>query len=95
MATAQAQFETWLDESPVLPQSYLASIYDGPVAVREQEGQLIPEGSIYRVLFDIDSEQLRPSQVYKGEAQVQGERESLLYAAYRSIASVLIRESGF
>ena len=82
-------------QSPVLPQSYLASIYDGPVAVREQEGQLIPEGSIYRVLFDIDSEQLRPSQVYKGEAQVQGERESLLYAAYRSIASVLIRESGF
>ena len=82
-------------QSPVLPQSYLASVYDGPVAVREQEGQLIPEGSIYRVLLDIDSDQLHPRQIYKGEAQVQGERESLLYAVYRAIASVLIRESGF
>lgn len=82
-------------QSPVLPQSYLASVYDGPVAVREQEGQLIPEGSIYRVLLDIDSDQLQPRQIYKGEAQVQGERESLLYAIYRAVASVLIRESGF
>lgn len=82
-------------QSAVLPQSYLASVYDGPVAVREQEGQLIPEGSIYRVMLDMESEALRPGQIYKGEAQIQGERETLLYAVYRTIASVLVRESGF
>lgn len=82
-------------QSAVLPQSYLASVYDGPIAVREQEGQLIPEASIYRVVIDMDDEALRPSQVYRGEAQVQGDRETLLYAAYRTIASVLVRESGF
>ena len=82
-------------QSPVLPQSYLASVFDGPVAVRDQDGQLVPEASIYRVLLDLNSQALRPGQIYRGEAQVEGERESLLYAMYTSVASVLLRESGF
>ena len=82
-------------QSVILPQSYLASVFGGPVAVREQDGQLIPEVSIYRVLLALDDDKLRPEQVYRGEAQVQGERESLLYSAYRAVASVFVRESGF
>lgn len=82
-------------QSVILPQSYLASVFGGPVAVREQDGQLIPEISIYRVLLALDDDKLRLEQVYRGEAQVQGERESLLYSAYRAVASVFVRESGF
>jgi putative peptide zinc metalloprotease protein len=83
-------------QSSVLPQSYLASVYDGPIAVREQNGQLIPESSVYKVLLNLDgNELLRPRLIYRGEAHLQGERETIVYAAYRTIASVLVRESGF
>ncbi len=82
-------------QSSVLPQSYLASVFDGPIAVRQQQGQLIPESSVYRVLLNLDNLEMSQQQIYRGEAQLQGGRETILYAAYRTIASVLVRESGF
>jgi len=80
----------------VLDSLYFASIYGGDVAVREDdEKQLVPEESIYKIKFEPQQiEQIIP-RVVKGEVHIRGEPRSFAFRTYDLIATVLIRESSF
>jgi len=75
---------------------YLASTYGGSVAVREDSsGRLIPENSSYRVKLIPKEELGQLDKVVVGNMLIEGKAESLLRYFYETVASVLIRESGF
>jgi len=75
--------------------AYLASLYSGPVPVRQDEqGNLKPEASIYRVTMDVDDEGKEWNQVVRGMAHVQGESRSVVRQLWEHIGAVFIRESG-
>lgn len=75
--------------------TYLASIYSGPVPVRQdEEGRLKPESSIYRVTMDVDDAEEEWSQAVRGMALVQGEARSVMRQLWEHVAAVFIRESG-
>lgn len=79
-----------------LDMPYLASLHDGPIAVREDaEGRLVPERSIYRVALAPLEPVPVPEQVRRGTVHVEGEARSLVDRAWRAVAAVLVRESGF
>ncbi len=80
----------------VLDSLYFASTHGGDVAVREDdEKQLVPEESIYKIKFEPQQiEQIIP-RVVKGEVHIRGEPRSFAFRTYDLIATVLIRESGF
>lgn len=74
----------------------LASIYGGPIAVRQDtDGKLTPERPIYRVLANPQQDRQAPDQVLRGTIHIEGESQSILLQLWRNIVSVLIRESGF
>ncbi|MGM0594531.1 MAG: biotin/lipoyl-binding protein [Pseudomonadota bacterium] len=78
-----------------LDKPYVASIYDGPIPVREgREGALVPEHSVYRIVFRPKTTQ-PVDQVVRGTVYVSADARSLLQRAWRSVVAVLIRESGF
>ena len=83
-----------VDESQfVLP--YLASIYSGSVPVRQDEqGNLKPEASIYRVTLDVDDSGEQWMQAVRGLVHVQGESRSVARQLWEHIVAVFIRESG-
>jgi len=75
--------------------SYLASLYSGPVPVRQDEqGHLKPEASIYRVTLDVDAQGREWNQAVRGMAHVQGESRSVVRQLWEHVAAVFIRESG-
>lgn len=75
---------------------YLASTYGGPVAVRkDDEDELVPEKSLYRIKFDILDEGVAMPRVVRGEVHIAGEAKSFAFRTYDLIATVLVRESGF
>ena len=77
-----------------LPQ--LASVYGGPVPVRpERDGRLVPEGSHYRVTLRPRDEAALPAQSIAGTVRIEGPAHSYLDRAWRAVAAVVIRESGF
>jgi len=79
-----------------LDQPALASVHDGAIAVREDAaGQLVPEESVYRVALTPQAPVPVPEQIRRGTVYVEGEARSLLDRAWRAVAAVLIRESGF
>ncbi len=98
-----------LDESPrelrvveidpagitTLDAPYLASIHGGPVAVHQQQNQLIPNESYYRVRLLLQEKNPRISQVTKGTVQIEGTPRSLMEQAWLTVSAVVIRESGF
>ncbi len=75
--------------------SYLASVYSGPVPVRQDEkGKLKPETSIYRVTMDVDEVGEEWQQAVRGIAHVQGESRSVVRQLWEHVVAVFIRESG-
>ena len=75
--------------------AYLASLYSGPIPVRQDEqGNLKPEASIYRVTLDVDNEGEEWNQVVRGMAHVQGESRSVVRQLWEHVGAVFIRESG-
>ena len=75
--------------------SYLASLYSGPVPVRQDEkGNLKPEASIYRVILDVEDEGDDWNQAVRGVVHVRGESRSFMRQLWEHIAAVFIRESG-
>jgi len=75
--------------------AYLASLYSGPIPVRQDEqGNLKPEASIYRVTLDVDDEGEEWTQAIRGMAHVQGESRSVVRQLWEHIGAVFIRESG-
>jgi hypothetical protein len=73
---------------------YLASIYDGGVAVEPSQGKsLHPLNANHRLTMSADAWDVR--QVQRGSVHLQAEPESAAAIILRSIARTLIRESGF
>jgi len=75
----------------------LASIFGGKVPVQYGESnQLVPDKSVYRVRFNISSvEDVSVEQIIRGVVHIEGETQSFLNRAYKLVASVLLKESGF
>ena len=75
---------------------YLASTYGGPVAVRDdRERGLVPTDGIYQVTMRTTGRDLPVEHVFRGNALLAGQSESLVAAGARQVFKVLIRESGF
>jgi putative peptide zinc metalloprotease protein len=74
---------------------YLASLYGGDVAVREDgHRKLKPETSVYRVTLRLVDAPPRWNQAVRGTVLVKGPRISIAQRLWRQSARVLIRESG-
>ncbi len=78
-----------------LDEPYLASIYSGPIAVHQQQEQLIPNESYYRVRLLPEGESPPVRQVSRGIVKIEGQPHSLLQQAWLTVGAVVIRESGF
>ncbi len=75
--------------------SYLASLYSGPVPVRQDEqGNLQPEASIYLVTLDVDNVEEEWNQAVRGMVHVQAESRSIVRQLWEHVVAVFIRESG-
>jgi putative peptide zinc metalloprotease protein len=81
----------------ILDMPALASIYGGKVPVHLDESQqFVPDKSVYRVRFTISPvEDIKVEQIMRGVVHIQGEAQSFIERAYKTVASVLVRESGF
>lgn len=79
-----------------LDRPYLASIYGGAIAVRaDHERKAVPEEAIYRVVLSPADGIAAPAQVTRGTVSIEAEADSPLRRLWRTVAAVLIRESGF
>ena len=75
---------------------YLASIFGGGVPVRQDEqGELQPETSVYRVKLNVVGEPPLWNRAIRGIVHVDGPPRSLFERAWDGVIAVLIRESGF
>ena len=86
------------DRVRTLTEPELASHFGGSVMVREQKGQLFPEGAYYRVeLVPRNAQESADLMNFKwrGRVYVSSEAEPLLAPLFRTGLSVLIREAGF
>jgi putative peptide zinc metalloprotease protein len=85
------------DRVRVLAEPELAVNFGGSVIVREQKGQLFPEGSYYRVEL-VPRERLDFSELtrfrWRGRIYVSATPEPLLASVFTTLASALIRETG-
>lgn len=86
--------------TPELPDSYLASTFGGPIAVRppkpgqSQQDELVPDETIYRVTLAPANGAVAPTHVVRGVVILEGQRSSILTRVWRSFLAVAIRESG-
>jgi len=78
-----------------LDEPYLASIHEGPIAVHQQQQQLIPNESYYKVRLQLQESTPLLQQVTRGTVQIEAEPRSLLQQAWLTVSAVMIRESGF
>ena len=86
------------DRVRTLTEPELASHFGGSVMVREQKGQLFPEGAYYRVeLLPRNAQDSADLMNFKwrGRVYVSSTAEPLLAPLFRTGLSVLIREAGF
>ncbi len=76
--------------------TYLASLYAGPVPVRQDEhGKIRPESSIYRVTLAVEADEEETwTQAVRGIVHVRGESRSIVKQLWEHVAAVVIRESG-
>ncbi len=79
-----------------LDRPYLASLYPGPVPVREDAShRLLPEQSLYRVSLSILGPWSTPDRIERGSLRLEAAPRSPLRWLWETTAGVLIRESGF
>jgi putative peptide zinc metalloprotease protein len=86
------------DRVQLLAEPELAANFGGSVMVREQKGKFFPEGAYYRVEFvprDGTSSSQFSSFRWRGHVYVETTPEPLLAPYLRTLASVLVRETGF
>ena len=76
---------------------YLASIYDGPLAIRQDaQQQLIPEKALYRLhLQQTGDSPNHPETILLGSLSLPGKKESIAANLWKTVMAVLVRESGF
>lgn len=74
---------------------YLASLYGGDIAVREDAGhKLTPDTSVYRITLRLTGPSPQWNQAVRGTVLVDGPRISFAQRAWEKSLRVLIRESG-
>ncbi|WFF43169.1 biotin/lipoyl-binding protein [Salinicola endophyticus] len=79
-----------------LEQEALSSDHGGPIAVRRDAQQHAePIQAQYGVRLSLLGESIHPDHPLRGMVLLEGERQSLLGAAWRRIAALGVRESGF
>ena len=81
-------------KSNYLTHPVLASRYGGPLETAENEQNLAPKSSVFHVVITLE----RPPQGLQetlGDAQIKGDKRSLLGDALTHLLAVLVRESGF
>jgi len=79
-----------------LDRPYLASVYGGPVPVREDaSNKLVPEQALYRVTSTAEVSSQTPERVEPGVLRLAAAPRSPLRRLWETAAGVLIRESGF
>ena len=76
---------------------HLASVYDGPLAVRQDDTErLIPENALYRIHLNLeDSSPTVPKAILLGEVSLLGKKTRLGTRVWHAVMAVLVRESGF
>jgi putative peptide zinc metalloprotease protein len=79
--------------SLLLADPELASSYGGPIAVRGRKTGLVPDGALYRVRL-VPQDRTIPRVQLRGVVRIAGQSQSLLARTARSIAGVVVRESG-
>lgn len=89
---------TMVDTASVktLDQPYQASVYQGEIATEERpDGTLAPVDAVYRVRLSVAADADLPDRVVRGAVRVEAEGLSALQRLWRTVAAVVIRESGF
>lgn len=82
--------------APYLDIEALASDHSGPIAIRrDQQQRAQPVQAQYAVRLALIDELALPAQPLRGVVLLQGRHESLLGAAWRRLAALGVRESGF
>jgi putative peptide zinc metalloprotease protein len=84
------------DASRILPRHELAGVFGGHILTREKNGMLVPERSIYRVVFEVND--MPPSishQTWRGQLTVHADWSSPVSRYTKQALSVLVREFGF
>jgi len=77
-----------------LDQLYLASLFGGDIAVREDaDGRLPTQHSLYKI--NLDAPALQTSTVQRGTCVITAERSSLLERIYRSFFATAVNEAAF
>ncbi|MBF0585045.1 MAG: efflux RND transporter periplasmic adaptor subunit [Magnetococcales bacterium] len=76
---------------------FLASVYEGPLAVRQDElGRLVPEEALYRVHLVLEGVDWPVAEhLLLGEVSLPGPKESIASRLWQGIMATLVRESGF
>ena len=92
-ATVSKLFET---ATSVLPHPEVASIYGGPIAVRQVGSNLLkPENAFYKVVLRAETTPADLPWRMAGQVTVEASSESPVSHFWKYAASVFIRESGF
>ncbi|MDO8318064.1 HlyD family efflux transporter periplasmic adaptor subunit [Rhodoferax sp.] len=86
------------DASRALPERLLAAAHGGTVLARDSHGTLVPERAIYKVSLRVSTAQSTPNVLVgerRGQVVVYGQATALLEDFARTLATLLVRESGF
>lgn len=78
-----------------LPDAALAEPLGGTIPVRQREGRYEPVSAYYRVRLRAEAPSGAWHRTMRGEIAITGAPRSLLGRWWRSVAAVLVRESGF
>lgn len=78
-----------------LQEPLLANLFGGPLPVRAQGRQLIPERALYRLRIDLDDPAAGPGSQMRGTVAIDGRAASLLGRLLQTAGAVALRESGF
>ena len=84
------------DAARVLPRKELASALGGHVLTREKNGQLVPEGAVYRVAFEVQGMPTSMQALaWRGRINIHADWQSPASRYVRQAMAVLVREAGF
>ncbi|MEL7485754.1 MAG: HlyD family efflux transporter periplasmic adaptor subunit [Pseudomonadota bacterium] len=71
----------------------LASRFNGPIAVSENERALTPLASRYSIVVEFDADVPPPAQILRGEITAKARSESFALMIWRRVAGVFVRET--
>lgn len=78
----------------VIDLPHLASVHGGGVPARFSDRSLVPERAVYRLRLEAVEEAGRIARETRGVVRIEAPPESLLAGLWRSLAALVLRESG-